>query len=120
MKQEWDVILQDPVLIWFQSLSNDDLLKIYAALELLSTEGPQLGRPFVDTIQGSKHPNLKELRVQSKLSVFRLFFIFDPIRQAVILCGGDKKGKKEKLFYKEMISLAERTYDNYLSNFSKE
>lgn len=66
MKQEWDVILQDPVLIWFQSLPNDDLLKIYAALELLSTEGPQLGRPFVDTIQGSKHPNLKELRVQSK------------------------------------------------------
>ena len=52
MKQEWEVILQDPLLNWFDSLVEDDLLKIYAALELLSTEGPQLGRPYVDTIQG--------------------------------------------------------------------
>ncbi|WP_077497627.1 type II toxin-antitoxin system RelE/ParE family toxin [Rodentibacter ratti] len=57
---------------------------------------------------------------QSKLSVFRLFFIFDPIRQAIVLCGGDKKGKKEKLFYKEMLALAEQTYDSYLSTFSQE
>ncbi|MCR1838454.1 type II toxin-antitoxin system RelE/ParE family toxin [Pasteurella caecimuris] len=123
MKQEWEIILQDPLLNWFESLVEDDLLKIYAALELLSTEGPQLGRPYADTIQGSKYPNLKELRVQSKLSVFRLFFIFDPIRQAIVLCGGykkGKKGKKEKLFYKEMIALAEQTYDNYLSTFSQE
>lgn len=120
MKQEWEIILQDPLLNWFESLVEDDLLKIYAALELLSTEGPHLGRAYADTIQGSKYPNLKELRVQSKLSVFRLFFIFDPIRQAIVLCGGDKKGKKEKLFYKEMIALAEQTYDSYLSTFSQE
>ncbi|MCI7353313.1 MAG: type II toxin-antitoxin system RelE/ParE family toxin [[Actinobacillus] rossii] len=120
MKQEWEVILQDPLLNWFDSLVEDDLLKIYAALELLSTEGPQLGRPYVDTIQGSKYPNLKELRVQSKLSVFRLFFIFAPIRQAIVLCGGNKKGKQEKRFYQEMITLAEQTYDNYLSSFSQE
>lgn len=88
-------------------------------MELLSTEGPQLGRPYADTSQGSKYLNLKELRVQSKLSVFRLFFIFDPIRQAIVLCGGDKKGKKEKTFYKTMIALAEQTYDDYLSQFQQ-
>ncbi|MFQ1013750.1 type II toxin-antitoxin system RelE/ParE family toxin [Avibacterium paragallinarum] len=120
MKQEWEVILQDPLLNWLETLAEDDLLKVYATLALLSTEGPQLGRPYADTIQGSKYTNLKELRVQSKLSVFRLFYIFDPIRQAIVLCGGDKKGKKEKLFYKEMITLAEQTYDNYLSEFLKE
>ncbi|QIM63144.1 diaminopimelate decarboxylase [Pasteurellaceae bacterium Orientalotternb1] len=120
MQQEWNVILQDPVLDWFNTLEQDDLLKIYAGLELLSTEGPQLGRPYADTLQGSKYPNLKELRVQSKLSVFRLFFIFDPIRQAIVLCGGDKKGKKEKAFYKTMIALAEQTYDSYLSQFEQE
>lgn len=64
--------------------------------------------------------NLKELRVQSRLSVFRLFYIFDPVRQAIVLCGGDKKGKKEKLFYKEMITLAEQAYDDYLSELTKE
>lgn len=120
MKQEWDIILQDPLLSWLDSLVEDDVLKIYAALELLSTEGPQLGRPYADTIQGSKYTNLKELRVQSKLSVFRLFYIFDPIRQAIVLCGGDKKGKNEKRFYKEMMSLSEQTYDEYLSRFTKE
>lgn len=120
MQQEWNVILQDPVLAWFKTLKQEDLLKIYASLELLSTEGPQLGRPYVDTLQGAKYPNLKELRVQSALSVFRLFFIFDPIRQAIILCGGDKKGKKEKNFYKTMIALAEQTYDHYLMQLEQE
>lgn len=120
MKQEWEIILQEPLLNWLDTLVEDDLLKIYATLALLSEEGPQLGRPYVDTLEGSKYPNLKELRVQSKLSVFRLFFIFDPIRQAIVLCGGNKKGKQEKRFYKEMIALAEQTYDNYLSQFSKE
>ena len=114
MKQEWDVILQDQLLDWLNTLAESDVLKIYAALALLATEGHQLGRPYADTIQGSKHPNLKELRVQSKLSVFRLFYIFDPMRQAIVLCGGDKKGKNEKAFYKEMIALAEQTYDAYL------
>lgn len=120
MQQEWNVLLQDPLLEWLNTLALDDRLKVYAALELLSTEGPQLGRPYVDTLQGSKYANLKELRVQSKLSVFRLFFIFDPIRQAIVLCGGDKKGKKEKIFYQKMIALAEQTYDRYLSQFNKE
>lgn len=118
--QEWNVILQDPLLDWLNTLKQDDLLKIYAAFDLLSTEGPQLGRPYADTIQGSKFSNLKELRVQSKISVFRLFFVFDPIRQAIVLCGGDKKGKNEKRFYQEMITLAEQTYENYLLRFEEE
>ena len=54
MKQEWEVILQDPLLNWLKTLAEDDLLKIYAALELLSTEGPQLSRPYADTLQSSK------------------------------------------------------------------
>ena len=119
MKQEWEVILQDPLLNWLETLAEDDVLKIYAALELLSTEGPQLSRPYADTLQGSKYTNLKELRVQSKLSVFRLFYIFDPVRQAIVLCGGDKKARKKTL-YKEMIALAEQTYDDYLSELTKE
>lgn len=120
MKQEWNVILQEPLVDWLKTLAEEDLLKIYAAFELLSTEGPQLGRPYADTLQGSKYSNMKELRVQSKLSVFRLLFIFDSIRQAVVLCGGDKKGKNEKTFYKTMIALAEQTYETYLSQFQKE
>ena len=120
MTQEWNVILEQPVLNLLGSLTQDYVLKIYAGLELLTTEGPQLGRPYADTIQGSKYSNLKELRIQFKTSVFRLFFIFDPIRQAIVLCGGDKKGKNQKRFYKEMINLAEQTYDAYLARFEQE
>jgi hypothetical protein len=39
---------------------------IRAALLVLREFGPQLGRPLVDTIKGSRHANLKELRVQSQ------------------------------------------------------
>ena len=84
MKQEWEVILQDPLLNWLKTLAEDDVLKIYAGLELLSTEGPQLSRPYADTLQSSKYTNLKELRVQSKLSILsdkRLFCVAE-IRKA--------------------------------------
>ena len=29
---------------------------------LLEINGPQLGRPYADTLKGSRHPNMKELR----------------------------------------------------------
>lgn len=115
MEQKWVILLQTPLLDWLKTLPQEDVLKVYATLTLLSHEGPQLGRPYVDRVQGSKYANLKELRVQSKQSVLRLFFIFDPFRQAILLCGGNKKGKKEKLFYTTMIELAEQTYTNYLA-----
>ncbi|WP_455648102.1 type II toxin-antitoxin system RelE/ParE family toxin [Lonepinella koalarum] len=112
--EEWDVILQEPVLDWLTLLEKDDVDKITSALNLLGVHGPRLGRSYVDTLQNVKYANMKELRVQSRLSVFRLFFIFDPFRQAIVLCGGDKKGKNEKTFYKTMIAQAEQTYEAYL------
>lgn len=101
MAQEWNVILEQPVLDFLGSLAQDDVLKIYAGVELLTTEGPQLGRPYADTIQGSKYSNLKELRIQSKTSVFRLFFIFDPIRQAIYCVAEIKKAKTKSDFIKK-------------------
>ncbi len=118
--EEWDVILQEPVLDWLSELEQSDVDKIFTGIDLLRTKGPHLGRPYVDTLYSTKYPNMKELRVQSKLSVFRLFFIFDPLRQAIILCGGDKKGKNEKIFYATMIAQAEKTYDIYLQEKSLE
>jgi hypothetical protein len=41
-----------------------------------------------------------------------VFFAFDPLRQAVMLCGGDKTGNKH--FYETMIPIAEREFLNYL------
>jgi hypothetical protein len=39
--------------------------RVTAAVELLEQGGPALGRPLVDTLKGSRHPNMKELRSHS-------------------------------------------------------
>ena len=84
-----------------------------AAILVLEQFGPALGSPYVDSLKGTeKVKNLKELRVQHKGKPFRVFFAFDPLRQAVMLCGGDKTGDKQ--FYKTVIPVAEREFLSYL------
>lgn len=80
--------------------------------ELLAVYGPQLGRPAVDTLKGSKLPNLKEIRFSWERQPYRFFFAFDPFRRAVILVGGCKSG--DKFFYKRLIPVAEARYQRYL------
>ena len=87
---------------------------IVEAAQVLKTYGPQLGRPHVDTVYDSRHSNMKELRVQSKGRPLRIFFAFDPNRQAVLLVGGNKQG--DKRFYKRMIAKADDLYDEYLED----
>ena len=70
-------------------------------------------RPYADVIHGSNISNLKELRIQHRGHPYRAFYAFDPLRQAVVLCAGDKTGN-EKRFYKEMTPLAEAIYTRYL------
>ena len=53
--------------------------------------GPSLGRPLVDTVVGSQHPNMKQLRPGSTgCSEIRMLFAFDRQRKAILLVGGDK------------------------------
>ena len=46
-------------------------------------------------------------------------FAFDPERKAVVLCGGAKSGVSQKLFYKRLIDLADKRYDEHLSELEK-
>lgn len=80
--------------------------------------GPNLGRPHVDTVKGSKHGNMKELRSQCQGRPLRTFFAFDPRRSAILLIGGEKTGAKR--FYVEMIPLADRLYDEHLQGLRDE
>jgi hypothetical protein len=47
-------------------------------LVAVEVEGPNLGRPHVDTLEGSSHPNMKELRFNADGGVWRFAFAFDP------------------------------------------
>jgi hypothetical protein len=113
----WTVIVVEPCLSWLHDLrrtDRDTLVLISQAITVLAEEGPALGRPLVDTIAGSKLPNLKELRPGSAGGTeVRLLFIFDPQRRAVFLVGGDKAGKWSE-WYKAAIPVAELAYAEHL------
>lgn len=109
----WNVILVDEVDDWFIDLARSDPKaadEVEAAIDLLAWNGPSLGRPLVDTLQGSKIHNLKELRPGS----VRILFVFDPQRQAVLLVAGDKAGQWRQ-WYVESIPIAEQRYERWLS-----
>ena len=85
---------------------------------LLEQFGPQLGRPRVDTLKGSRHANMKELRFDATDGVWRVAFAFDPRRNAVLLIAGDKSGG-EKRFYRQLIAKADERFDEHLSRMKK-
>ena len=109
---EWIIIFHPAFRDWLYEQEEEVQDSILAGLGLLKQEGPLLGRPYVDTLQGSQYPNLKELRVQHAGEPWRILFGFDPIRQAIILVGGNKTG--DKRWYKKNIPIAEQRFTKHL------
>jgi len=95
----------------------DELL---AHIELLEQFGPQLGRPRADTLDGSRHPNMKELRFYAADGAWRVAFAFDPNRKAILLVGGDKSGVSEKRFYRQLIDKADARLDAHLAKVKRQ
>jgi hypothetical protein len=86
---------------------------IYSLVKLLRKFGPQLGRPHVDTLKGSKHSNMKELRFSADDGGWRVAFAFDLRRKAILLVGGDKSGVSRDRFYRNLIEIADRRFDRH-------
>ena len=105
---------------WLDSLPSADRIGILQDAHLLQEFGPQLGRPHVDTMKGSKHPNMKELRSRHAGHQYRTLFAFDPKQQAILLIGGDKVGQDERRFYHVLIKEADALYDRHLTQISKD
>ncbi len=110
----WTVELTPEFEQWFdrQALGLKD--RIRAVLVTLEATGPLLGRPWVDTLVGSRYPNMKELRVQYAGEPWRICFAFDERRQAIILYGGKKTGKKR--FYSSLITRVDEIFARYLES----
>jgi hypothetical protein len=88
---------------------------VNVAIDMLAEIGPGLGRPLVDTLQGSSISNLKELRPRSGRDVaIRVLFVFDPWSQAVLLVAGNKAGDWSR-WYKTAIPAAEVAYEGWLA-----
>lgn len=111
----WNVATTEHFDEWYSELGADGQAEVIAKVNLLKLLGPQLGRPHADTLKGSKHSNMKELRADTKHQVLRIAFAFDPERSAILLIGGDKSGTSQKRFYRQLITLADRLYDAHLA-----
>jgi hypothetical protein len=111
----WNVLLHPEFQSEFDSLEPSVKDELLARLKVLEAFGPQLGRPNVDTLNGSSFHNMKELRFQLD-GVWRFAFIFDPKRNAIVLCGGDKENEDSAKFYKQLLATADERYSAYLKN----
>ena len=112
----WNIVTRPIFDTWFEAQTDDVQEEFLAVLAILREDGPNLGRPQVDTLDESKYPNMKELRVQVGGHPIRACFAFDPSRQAIILCAGDKKGQDEKRFYRKLIKTADAEYKAHLAD----
>ena len=114
----WSVEFTDEFGGWYQGLVEivqDDIDRVVGLLE---AKGPQLPFPYSSGIEGSRHPHMRELRIQSGGEPYRVFYAFDPRRTAILLIGGNKVG--DGRFYETMIPTADRLYDEYLAELRKE
>lgn len=98
-------------------LSESVRAELIAAIRLLEHMGPTLGRPAADTLNGSRHANMKELRFRADGGVWRIAFAFDPQRAAILLVGGDKSGVSSGRFYKTLVTRADARFDTHLETF---
>ena len=94
--------------------ANTDQEVEMAAGRLLEQFGPHLGRPRVDTLNGSRHANMKEMRFSAADGEWRIAFAFDPARNAIVLVAGDKSGGSTKRFYRALIRKADQRFDRHL------
>ncbi len=100
----WDVASSEEYDIWFLTLDEESKEAVLQRVLLLKQYGPNLPRPYADVLHGSKkYKNLKELRNQTQQHILRVSYYFDTDRKAFLLTGGDKKGKDQDKFYKDLI-----------------
>ena len=111
---QWTVLLADEFEPEFLELPQEVQDETLALTRVLQRFGPSLGRPRVDTLKGSRHANMKELRFDAADGVWRVVFAFDPKRRAILLVAGDKSGGSEKRFYRELIRKADARFDAHL------
>lgn len=111
----WTVRFDDAFESEFEAMPQNVRESLAAAATLLATYGPRLGRPYVDSLAGSKHSNMKELRFNAQSGVWRVAFAFDPARQAILLVAGDKAGVAQKRFYKVLIDRADGRFAAHLN-----
>ena len=117
--RQWDVDFHPECEKWADDLSQDDGEALLAAIRVLRDQGPTLGRSLVDTVVGSRHANMKELRPGSTgRTEVRVLFAFDKERRAILLLGGDKSDDW-KGWYRDNIPIADERFEKHQAALDK-
>jgi hypothetical protein len=115
----WKVLFHPEVEAWRLTLDDKTYNLLAAALLQLAERGPDLGRPLVDHVKGSRHPNMKELRPGSSgRTEIRVLFAFDPLRQAILLVAGDKASLWNR-WYRKAIAVADDRLDEHIGHMKE-
>ncbi|NBU58781.1 MAG: addiction module toxin RelE [Betaproteobacteria bacterium] len=111
----WAVELHEKFDVELMAMPSSLRITLLSHASAISMFGPELGRPLVDTLDGSRHANMKELRFSWEGGAWRVAFAFDPLRRAILLVAGDKRGKGQRHFYKRLIAQADSRYEAHLA-----
>ena len=114
----WNIEFTDEFGDWFSTLNETVQDDIDRSVGLLEFRGPQLPFPHSSAINRSRFEHMRELRIQSGGKPYRIFYAFDPRRTAILLIGGKKVGNGR--FYEVQIPIADRLYEEYLSQLKRE
>ena len=117
---DWTVEYEDAFEVEARAFPEDVQDKLASLALILEEFGPNLGRPQVDTLDGSKHARMKELRFSAGKGVWRVAFAFDTRRKAILLAGGNKRGAAERAFYRRLIKVADERFDRHLATSRRE
>jgi hypothetical protein len=115
----WSVLFCEEFVEDFAAMPEGWQDEVRANAGFLEEFGPTLGRPKVDTLQGSTFPNMKELRFDWMNGVWRIAFAFDPQRKAILLVGGDKRGADQRQFYRNLVRQADERYQRHLDKLAE-
>jgi hypothetical protein len=104
-------------------LTEDEQVSVAAYAPLLEERGANFGFPhssgiYSSGINGSKHSHMRELRTQHLGRPYRTLYAFDPLRNAILLIGGDKTG--DDRWYDVNVPIGDRLYDEHLQELRKE
>jgi hypothetical protein len=114
----WEVEVTDEFKAWWSGLAEAERVSVERAVLLLEERGPHLPFPYSSGVTGSRHSGMRELRVQHQGHPYRVLYIFDPRRVALLLLGGDKTG--DDRWYEKNVPLADQIYTSYLAEMEEE
>ena len=118
LHREWDVEYTTTFFAWWDGLSAEEQVSVGAVVDRLQERGVRLGYPLSSRVSTSRHPHLRELRVQHAGRPLRVLYAFDPRRTAILLLGGDKTG--DNRWYETSVPKADRLYDEHLMALRRE